>query len=77
MSYFGVIFPLRSKTTKRLHENHSNSPIFNDALRISWYRLLVFYVISQLPTEGVAQKTIYWQSQTSARHGLNTTVVTA
>jgi hypothetical protein len=35
----------------------------------------LFYIILQLPTEGVAQKTIYWQSQTSARHGLNTAVV--
>jgi len=44
MSYFGVIFPLRSKTTKRLHANHSNSMIFNDALRISRYRLLFSFL---------------------------------
>ena len=59
MYYFGVIFPLRSKTTKSLYANHSNSPIFNDACEYLGTGCCLFYIISQLPTEGVAQKTIY------------------
>jgi hypothetical protein len=34
------------------------------------------YIIFQLPNEGAALETIYWQSPPSARQGLNTVVVT-
>jgi hypothetical protein len=38
--------------------------------------LVFFYIILQLPKEGAAEETIYWQSPTSAERGLNTAVVT-